>query len=216
MIKNDLIVYDLNFSLEYEEYTNIFGNVQNNLNQNNNGMTLNEALLALFKHHQAGILIASSKSLGVMHYNEKFYFTDSHSCGPKGASARPDLGRACIIECDTLVELERIIRRSTGSKNKLFTLSYIDVNMNNAISVDMVNEESYIDVNMNKAISVNTVNEENNGYLIHSNEQFHTQNSIEQQQFNQTVEQQQRLGNAYMQINNVASIVPVSYTHLKA
>ena len=42
---------------------------------------------------------------------------------------RQDLGRACIIECDTFVELERIIRRSTGSKNKLFTLSYIDVSI---------------------------------------------------------------------------------------
>ncbi|KAI5707558.1 hypothetical protein M8J77_004891 [Diaphorina citri] len=38
-------------------------------------------------NHKAAVLIAASKSLGIMKYDSKYYFTDSHSCGPKGASA---------------------------------------------------------------------------------------------------------------------------------
>jgi len=65
-----------------------------------------------------------------MHYDNKYYFTDSHSCGPKGAKAK-DNGRACIIECDNLDEFIRICKRTTGSKNVQFTLDYIDVEVCN-------------------------------------------------------------------------------------
>ena len=36
-----------------------------------------------------------------MHYDDKYYSTDSHLCGPKGAPAKD--GRACIIECDIIL-----------------------------------------------------------------------------------------------------------------
>ena len=43
VIKEDLIMYDMNFSIEYINNTNIFGNVQDDKNQNGFGITLNEA-----------------------------------------------------------------------------------------------------------------------------------------------------------------------------
>ncbi|KAG5680197.1 hypothetical protein PVAND_009722 [Polypedilum vanderplanki] len=79
----------------------------------------------LFIKHKAGILVCESKSLGLMHYDDKYYFTDSHSCGPAGASAAN--GKACIIECDTIEELHRIVRHAVHSKNVPFVINYIDV-----------------------------------------------------------------------------------------
>lgn len=62
----------------------------------------------LFANPKAGILIAESKSLGVLHYDNKYYFTDSHSCGPKGASTVN--GKACIIDCDNVDEFHRVCK----------------------------------------------------------------------------------------------------------
>ncbi|GFR18849.1 ATP-dependent DNA helicase [Trichonephila clavata] len=59
-------------------------------------------------------------------YDNEYYFSDSHSCGPKGAIAK-DNGKACVIGCDNVDEFVRICKRATGSKNVQFTLDYIDV-----------------------------------------------------------------------------------------
>ena len=49
----------------------------------NIGITLRRALDQLFANNSAVILIAESKELGVMHYGEKYNFTDSHSWDKK-------------------------------------------------------------------------------------------------------------------------------------
>lgn len=74
-------------------------------------------------------MIAASKSVGIMHYNDKFYFTDSHSCGSKGENIGSSTGKACIIECDTLEELERVCKRAVGSGNQQFTINHIQVDI---------------------------------------------------------------------------------------
>ena len=61
-----------------------------------------------------------------MNYDNKYSFSDSHSCGPKGAKAK-DKGRACIIECDNLDEFVRTCKSTTNNKNVQFTLVYTDV-----------------------------------------------------------------------------------------
>ncbi|GIY28084.1 uncharacterized protein CEXT_296801 [Caerostris extrusa] len=63
----------------------------------------------------------------VMHYDNKFYFSNSHSCGRKGSRANDSHGKACVIECDTFDEFVRICKRTTGNKNVQFTLDYVDV-----------------------------------------------------------------------------------------
>ncbi|GIY68550.1 ATP-dependent DNA helicase [Caerostris darwini] len=62
-----------------------------------------------------------------MHYDNKYYFSNSHSCGRKGSRANDNHGKACVIECDTFDEFVRICKRTTGSKNVQFTLDYVDV-----------------------------------------------------------------------------------------
>lgn len=77
--------------------------------------------------HNAGILITDGQSFGVMRHDDKYYFSNSHSCGPKGSRANDNNGKACVIECDNFDEFVRICKRTTGSKNVQFTLDYVDV-----------------------------------------------------------------------------------------
>lgn len=63
-----------------------------------------------------------------MHYNNKYYFSNSHSWGSKANDIN---GKACIIECDNLDEFVRICKRTTGSKNVQYTLDYVDVEVFN-------------------------------------------------------------------------------------
>ena len=44
-------------------------------------------------------------------------------------------GKACIIECDNILELVRICKRATGSNNTPYTLDYIDVHIKNEIVI---------------------------------------------------------------------------------
>lgn len=110
VIKEDCIMYDMKFlynimmALESLETSKI-------IKINMELEWPHKALLTLFNYRQAGILISSSKSIGVL----EFYLMDSHSCGLNGESVIHDLGRACIIECDTIPELERLCKQSTGS-----------------------------------------------------------------------------------------------------
>ncbi|KAG5683289.1 hypothetical protein PVAND_012577 [Polypedilum vanderplanki] len=107
IIKHDFIMYDNVFALEYDDEWVCTGSLQDNINDGVIGHTLLNAIRMLFIEHNAGVLVCESKSLGLMHYDDKYYFTDSHSCGPAGASAAN--GKACIIECDTIEELHRIV-----------------------------------------------------------------------------------------------------------
>ncbi|KAG5683578.1 hypothetical protein PVAND_012851 [Polypedilum vanderplanki] len=125
IIKQDFIMYDNAFALEYDDNWLCAGSLQDNINDGVISHTLLNAIRMLFIDHNAGVLVCASKSLGLMHYDDKYYFTDSHSCGPAGASAAN--GTACIIECDTIEELHRIVRRALPSQNVPFVINYIDV-----------------------------------------------------------------------------------------
>ncbi|GFU30748.1 ATP-dependent DNA helicase, partial [Nephila pilipes] len=63
----------------------------------------------------------------LVHQNRKYYFTDSHACGDIVAPARGYNGKACIIECDTIEELVRILRRVVGLSSTEFAMYYINV-----------------------------------------------------------------------------------------
>ncbi|CAG5001922.1 unnamed protein product [Parnassius apollo] len=76
----------------------------------------------------AGILTASNKSVSVFRGEDKYYFADYHSCGPKGKPT-PENGKACVIECDNLQELCRICKRCLGSRNIAYTLTRVDVHL---------------------------------------------------------------------------------------
>ncbi len=126
-VKQDFLMFNKRFSIDIPDGDSpIFGSLQDNRN-NEIGVTLLEGLEELFSSHNAGILISGAKSFSIMHYCNKYYFTDSHSCGPKGASAAN--GKACIIESDNVLELKRICKRATSSRNIQFTIDYIDVHV---------------------------------------------------------------------------------------
>ncbi|GFR21211.1 ATP-dependent DNA helicase [Trichonephila clavata] len=122
-------MYSCSFRIVYDEETDLVGCLRDSVNKQDFGMTLKEALTTMFTNHKAGVLIATSKSLGVMNYNDKYYFTDSHACGPNGASASDTYGKACVVECGSLDDLVRVCKRATGSGNVQYTLNYIDVHM---------------------------------------------------------------------------------------
>ncbi|KAL3283667.1 hypothetical protein HHI36_006805 [Cryptolaemus montrouzieri] len=121
IVRKSLQMYECRFSVEYDENTLLFGSLQDSVNTNNIGITLHTALNRLFDSHSSGILTASNKSVSVFRGEDKYYFADSHSCGPKGKPT-PENGKACVIECDNLQELCRICKRCLGSRNIAYTL----------------------------------------------------------------------------------------------
>lgn len=66
--------------------------------------------------------MSEGRSFGVMRYDSKYYFSDSHSHNPMGAKAK-DNGRACIIECDNLDEFVNV---QQVLKNVQITIDYVD------------------------------------------------------------------------------------------
>ncbi|GIY57521.1 ATP-dependent DNA helicase [Caerostris darwini] len=127
VIKDDLVTFGKTFRITFDEEPSIYGSLNDKLNEANLGSTLRQGLEDLFMVHNAGILITDGQSFGVMHYDNKYYFSNSHSCGRKGSRANDNHGKACVIECDTFDEFVRIRKRTTGSKNVQFTLDYVDV-----------------------------------------------------------------------------------------
>lgn len=73
-------------------------------------------------------MTASNKSVSVFRGEDKYYFADSHSCGPKGKPT-PENGKACVIKCDNLQELCRICKICLGSRNIAYTLTRVDVHL---------------------------------------------------------------------------------------
>ncbi|GFQ80754.1 hypothetical protein TNCT_482281 [Trichonephila clavata] len=72
-------MYSCSFRIVYDEETDLVGCLRDSVNKQDFGMALKETLTTMFTNHKAGVLIATSKSLGVMNYNDKYYFTDSHA-----------------------------------------------------------------------------------------------------------------------------------------
>lgn len=125
-IRYSFMMHNCSFRIDnYDEETDLFGCLQDSVNNQDFRMTLKESLTTMFINHKAGVLIATSKSLGVMNYNNKYYFIDSHACGPKGASASDTHGKACVIECSSLDDLVRVSKRAIGSGNVQYTLNYM-------------------------------------------------------------------------------------------
>lgn len=81
-------MFNNSFSMEFDGESAIFGIFKDNSNNNSIGRPLKNGLQLMFHEHAAEILIANSRAFPVMFCHDKFYFADSHSCGPKGASAQ--------------------------------------------------------------------------------------------------------------------------------
>ncbi|KAL1493591.1 hypothetical protein ABEB36_009292 [Hypothenemus hampei] len=107
---------------------------------NNIGITLLTALMQLFDSHPSGILTASNKFASVFRCEDKYYFTDSHTCGLKGKPTA-ESGRACVIQCDNLQELCHICKRCIGSRNIAYTLIRVDVNFRKDIIIHQALQE---------------------------------------------------------------------------
>ncbi|GBN09196.1 hypothetical protein AVEN_184281-1 [Araneus ventricosus] len=135
VIKHDVIMYNNDFSIEHDDNTSYVGSLSDSVNDGELAHTLESSLNTMFNidHHKAGALIAEGYSYGVMRNADKYYFTDSHSCGAVGGKARGSNRKACVIECGTFDELLRVCKRATGSKNVQYTMNYIDVHVKDNI-----------------------------------------------------------------------------------
>lgn len=122
-------MYNNAFSIEYDDNSPYVGSLSDSVNDGVLAHTLESSLNTMFNidHHKAGVLIAEGYSYGLIRNADKYYFTNSHSCGAVGGKARGPNGKACVIECDTFDELLRVCKRATGSKNVQYTVNYIDV-----------------------------------------------------------------------------------------
>ncbi|XP_044597317.1 uncharacterized protein LOC123273901 [Cotesia glomerata] len=94
VIKDELFAFGKRFEITIEDDPNIYGNLCDKYNAEDLGRTLCQGLEDLFLSHSAGILITGGQSFGVMYYNDKYYFSNSHSCGPKGSRANESNGKA--------------------------------------------------------------------------------------------------------------------------
>lgn len=125
IIKDGIHMFYENFRIEYDGETDIYGSLSDRANHGNIGYKLKDGILKLFEQHEAGILIANGKSFALIKSIDRYYFVDSHSCGPKGSTASD--GKACAIQCDDITEFHRICKRATGSRNVDYTINYITV-----------------------------------------------------------------------------------------
>lgn len=128
VVKNNLNMFGRTFKIQFIDDTEIYGSLCDQVNTRDFGYKLSDGLAKLFETHTTDILMAGSKSFAIIKSENKFYFVDSHSCGPKGSTASN--GRACAIQCDDINELHRICRRATGSRRIDYTINYIDVQQN--------------------------------------------------------------------------------------
>ncbi|KAJ8665541.1 hypothetical protein QAD02_007203 [Eretmocerus hayati] len=124
-IRESFIMYNQDFSINYEDDTDLFGTSQDNMNDGQLGRSLGQSLRILFTNHSSGILIVQNSSFGVINCNESYYLTDSHSWDSRGCPV-PD-GRACIIHCDTLEALIDPCKIKFGNDNVVYNLRYVEV-----------------------------------------------------------------------------------------
>ncbi|GFQ90532.1 uncharacterized protein TNCT_6071 [Trichonephila clavata] len=117
VIKNDLGAFNRRFQINFDEEPRIYGNLNDQVNQANFGHTLRQGIDKLFEDSNAGILISEGRSFEVMHYDNKYYFSGSHSCGAGMSQCKGQRKGLYYIECDNVVEFVRIRKRATRSKN---------------------------------------------------------------------------------------------------
>ncbi|GBO41872.1 hypothetical protein AVEN_143063-1 [Araneus ventricosus] len=115
VVRHDILMFYNAFAIEYDDLNGAFnGSLCERENDGISFLNLRVSINLLFAEHNLGILISSGSAYGIMYYDNKFYFTDSHSCEPKGKSGAQN-GKACVIECDTIDEFLRTIRRTVHS-----------------------------------------------------------------------------------------------------
>ncbi|KAK4872351.1 hypothetical protein RN001_014380 [Aquatica leii] len=108
-IQDNLVAFGKRFRISFDKEPSIHGSLNNKLNEANFGSTLCQGLEDLFMVHNAGILITDGQSFGVMHHDDKYYFSNSYSCDQKASRANDNNGKACLIECDNFDEFVRTI-----------------------------------------------------------------------------------------------------------
>ncbi|GBM38275.1 hypothetical protein AVEN_17721-1 [Araneus ventricosus] len=128
VIRHDILMFDNAFAIEYEDLNGALnGSLCDRENVGINFLNLRVSINLLFAEHNVGILIAAGSAYGIMYYDNVFYFTDSHSCGTKGKRGAQN-GNACVIECDTVDEFLRTIRRTLHSNaGSQFSINAINV-----------------------------------------------------------------------------------------
>ncbi|GBM01464.1 hypothetical protein AVEN_209285-1 [Araneus ventricosus] len=128
VVRHDILMFDNAFVIEYDDLNGAFsGSLCDRENDGISFLNLRVSINLLIAEHNVGILIAAGSAYGLMYYDNKFYFTDSHSCGPKGKSGAQN-GKACVIECDTIDEFLRTIRRTVHSNaGTQFSINAINV-----------------------------------------------------------------------------------------
>lgn len=156
VIKDDFEMYEKSFEFDCANDSPWFGNLRDTLNSPEPSveealeespvrmLTLKRSLEKLFETYSAGIFIAMGKCFAVLLHDGKYYFTDSHACGAKGATCKKDEnGHACVIECHTFVELVRVCKRATSStKNEQYTLDYVDVRVKDTDDTGVEEEQT--------------------------------------------------------------------------
>jgi len=156
MFKKNLQMYNETFSMCYEsDESPYYGNIQDKYQEDDFGISLENALKHLFKNHTAGVLVASSKSFAVICSGTKYYFTDSHSCDQRGKPLSGDNGKSCVIECGDIFELIRKIKRATLFLNCQYTLDYIDIHRHHNMKKNDFDKEQeveeFVDINQHRS-----------------------------------------------------------------
>lgn len=88
------------FAIQYDDLNGAFnGSLSDRENDGISFLNLCVSINLLLVNHYNGILRVTGIVLGLMYYDNMFYFTGFHMNGSKG---RSENGKACLIECDTI------------------------------------------------------------------------------------------------------------------
>lgn len=107
-----------------DDDAHIFGNLDGG--NDAFGENLEEGIETLFQTSIYGILISRGYSYGLMKIANRFYLTDSHSCGSKGEPFA-DNGTACIMSFEEKDTFMRSIRQRVGHKSEQFTIDKVQI-----------------------------------------------------------------------------------------
>ncbi|KAJ8669197.1 hypothetical protein QAD02_000456 [Eretmocerus hayati] len=124
-IRESFIMYDHDFSIQYQEDTDLFGSLCDGLNDGQVGKTLAQSLHLMFETYTCGILMVHNSSFGIIYCNRFYFITDSHSCDSRGLSTHD--GRSCIIQCKTFQDLINVCRIKFGTGNVVYNLHCVEV-----------------------------------------------------------------------------------------
>ena len=129
----DIKIDENEFNLHYHNNDIVEASRQNRMNPTNLSNCLNEFLNSNCFH---SIFITNQYSFAIFIENGSFYFFDSHAKTPQGRQTNSEIGKASVMKFNPPNQaynlahyLYQLFRNS-----ELFSLTYIDVNLNNQIS----------------------------------------------------------------------------------